>query len=60
MIIIILDVVTMNSTLLFLLNTLIVVSIIFYWDACVALVNICNSGFAMLVRHDRVARGFVD
>ena len=42
---------TINSTLLFLLNTLIIVGIIFYWDACVAPVTICNSGFAMLARH---------
>ena len=57
-------VVTINCKLLFLLNTLVIVSVIFYWDACVAPVNICNSGFIMLVRHvcyfDHVARGFVD
>ena len=23
----------------------------FYWDACVAPLNICNSGFTMLVPH---------
>ena len=38
-------VVTINSTLLVLLNTLVIVSILFYWDACVVPVNICNSGF---------------
>ena len=34
------NVVAINNTLLFLLNTLIIVGIIFYWDACVAPVTI--------------------
>ena len=38
-------------TLLFLLNTPVIVSVIFYWDACIAPVNICDSGFILLVRH---------
>ena len=45
------SVVTINSTLLFLLNTLIIVGIIFYWDTCVVPVTIYNSGFAVLACH---------
>jgi len=45
------NVVPINSALLFSLNILVIVSIIFHWDACVAPVNIWNSGFTMLVPH---------
>jgi len=47
----VLAVVTINSTLLFLLNTLVIVTITFHWDVCVAPLNICYSGFTILVRH---------
>ena len=35
----------------FVKHSILIVSVIFYWDASIAPVNICDSGFIMLVHH---------